>query len=208
MDKQELYVAASRSREETFIYATPEIQAHREEIAPGSPHLREGIPHIAEAAERDRSQLAAHEIALRPASMPARRGLTRAMAHLEAEAREMPVAGQTARRELAVADQVLAERRELAIIAARIPRPSTSRTSWGRGRATQRCGRYGIAASPGSSATARSTALRTRAKPLAGRRNEGPSGHASRLQRDGCKRFSEPLAWGSTRRERASSAED
>jgi conjugative relaxase-like TrwC/TraI family protein len=44
MDKQELYVAASRSREETFIYATPEIQAYREEIAPESPHLREGIP--------------------------------------------------------------------------------------------------------------------------------------------------------------------
>ena len=34
MDKQELYVAASRSREETYLYATPEIQAHREEIAP------------------------------------------------------------------------------------------------------------------------------------------------------------------------------
>lgn len=65
MDKQELYVAASRSREETFIYATPEIQTHREEIAPELPHLREGIPHIAEAAERDRSQLAAHDEALR-----------------------------------------------------------------------------------------------------------------------------------------------
>jgi conjugative relaxase-like TrwC/TraI family protein len=65
MDKQELYVAASRSREETFIYATPEIQAHREEIAPESSHLREGIPHIAEAAERDRAQLAAHDEALR-----------------------------------------------------------------------------------------------------------------------------------------------
>ena len=34
MDKQELYVAASRTRGETFIYATPEIQSHREEIAP------------------------------------------------------------------------------------------------------------------------------------------------------------------------------
>jgi hypothetical protein len=53
MDKQELYVAASRSREETFIYATPEIQTHREEIAPESPYPREGIPHIAEAAEHD-----------------------------------------------------------------------------------------------------------------------------------------------------------
>jgi hypothetical protein len=65
MDKQELYVAASHSREEAFIYATPEIQTHREEIPPDSPHLREGISHIAEAAERDRSQLAAHDEALR-----------------------------------------------------------------------------------------------------------------------------------------------
>ena len=63
MDKQELYVAASRARGETRLYATPEIQAHREEIAPRSPYLREGIPHIAEAAERDRAQLAAHAVA-------------------------------------------------------------------------------------------------------------------------------------------------
>jgi conjugative relaxase-like TrwC/TraI family protein len=214
MDKQELYVAASRSREETFIYATPEIQAHREEIAPDSPHLREGIPHIAEAAERDRAQLAAHDEALRSkfSGLPTeeltarrnelwaaadretvlaerRRGLQeriergrehingfesqreaaqglkrrerevelaridanearthKAMARLEAEAREMPVAGQTARRELAVADQVLAQRRELAILAARVSpsayvknelgeRPSdpAKRKAWDRG---------------------------------------------------------------------------
>jgi conjugative relaxase-like TrwC/TraI family protein len=63
MDKQEFYVAASRSRGETSLYATPEVQAHREEIAPESPYLRKGIPHIAEAAERDRAQLAAHAIA-------------------------------------------------------------------------------------------------------------------------------------------------
>ena len=63
MDKQELYVAASRSREETHIYATPEVQAQREDIAPRSAHLREGIPHIAEAAERDRAQHAAHDVA-------------------------------------------------------------------------------------------------------------------------------------------------
>lgn len=43
---------------------------------------------------------------------------------LEVEAREMPVAGQAARRELAVADQVLAQRRELAITAARISPPA------------------------------------------------------------------------------------
>ena len=63
MDKQELYVATSRSREETYLFATPEIQTLREEIAPESPYLREGIPHIAEAAERDRAQRAAHDAA-------------------------------------------------------------------------------------------------------------------------------------------------
>jgi conjugative relaxase-like TrwC/TraI family protein len=189
MDKQELYVAASRSREETFIYATPEIQTHREEIAPESPRLREGIPHIAEAAERDRAQLAAHDEALRSkfSGLPteelvARRSelwtaadretvlaerrsslkkrIERAREHIEAEReaaqalprrkrrgemvrigswearsrREterleaelayMPAVGDAARRELAVADQVLAQRRELAIIAARISPPA------------------------------------------------------------------------------------
>jgi hypothetical protein len=192
MDKQELYVAASRSREETFIYATPEIQTHREEIAPESPHLREGIPHIGEAAERDRTQLAAHDEALRSkfSGLPTgelvarrndlwatadretvlaerRRGLQerierlrehidgfesqreaaralprrqrrdelaridaqearsrRQTAQLEAEMQEMPVAGQAARRELGVADQVLAQRCELAVVAARISLPA------------------------------------------------------------------------------------
>jgi conjugative relaxase-like TrwC/TraI family protein len=191
MDKQELYVAASRSREETFIYATPEIQTHREEIAPSSPYLREGIPHIGEAAERDRAQLAAHDEALRSkfSGLPTkelvarrdelgiaagreeslegqRRSLQgrierarehiegfeaeregaqalprrerreelaridswevrswRETARLEAELADRPVVGDAARRELAVADQVLAQRRELAIIAARISPP-------------------------------------------------------------------------------------
>jgi conjugative relaxase-like TrwC/TraI family protein len=214
MDKQELYVAASRSREETFIYATPEIQTHREEIAPESPYLREGIPHIAEAAERDRSQLAAHDEALRSkfSGLPTgelvfrrddlrpdasheesmerqRRNLQERIerAHeriegfeaarevaqalprrqrreelaridtrearsrrqtdkLETELAHMPAVGDAARRELAVADQVLAQRRELAIIAARISPPSyvkaelgerpsdpTKRKAWDRG---------------------------------------------------------------------------
>jgi conjugative relaxase-like TrwC/TraI family protein len=192
MDKQELYVAASRSREETFIYATPEIQTHREEIAPDSPHLREGIPHIAEAAERDRSQLAAHDAALRSqfSGLPTeelvarraelwaaadretvlverRRALQerierarehiegfesqreaaqalprrqrrdelaridswearsrRETARLEVELADMPVVGNAARRELAVADQVLSQRCELATIAARISPPA------------------------------------------------------------------------------------
>ncbi len=63
MDKQELYVAASRSRGETRLYVTPEIQVQREEIAPTSSYVREAIPHIAEASERDRAQRAAHDVA-------------------------------------------------------------------------------------------------------------------------------------------------
>jgi hypothetical protein len=202
MDKQELYVAASRSREETFIYATPEIQTHREEIAPDSPHLREGIPHIGEAAERDRSQLAAHEVALRSQfsglpseelvarhtelgraagrervgeerraaltnqiervgedfdraemrreaaeAMPFRmRQLRRqelagaeqmearadaALQRLQAELAQTPPPGDATRREFAVADQVLAQRRELAVIAARISPPAYIRNELG-----------------------------------------------------------------------------
>jgi AAA domain len=172
MDKQEFYVAASRSREETFIYATPEIQAHREEIAPGSPHLRKGIPHIAEAAERDRSQLAAHEVALRSRfsglpteelvarhlklgiaaereanqerarrrleeriesayERPEARRMDWQLAELEAELSGMPVVGDAARREFAVADQVLAERRALVITAARIFPPTYIRSELG-----------------------------------------------------------------------------
>jgi conjugative relaxase-like TrwC/TraI family protein len=64
MDKQEFYVATSRSREETYLYATPEIQAERAEYAPKPPE-RDAIGHVAEAAERDRAQTAAHDEALR-----------------------------------------------------------------------------------------------------------------------------------------------
>ena len=216
MDKQELYVAASRSREETYLYATPEIQTHREEIAPALPHLREGIPHIAEAAERDRAQLAAHDEALRSqfSGLPteelvARRAelrgrshrgepgraqrrslqerIERAREHLEGFEAEREAAqalprrersdelaridtletgragsyraarsraggdarrsGDAARRELAVADQVLAQRRSWRSSPRGSPRPPTSRPSWGRGRAIRPSGRHGIAAS-------------------------------------------------------------
>lgn len=63
MDKQELYVAASRSRGETTIYATPEIRADRDEIAPPERSGRGELEHIAEAAVRDRTQRAAHDVA-------------------------------------------------------------------------------------------------------------------------------------------------
>lgn len=51
----------------TWLYATPEVQVEREEFAPGSPvpFAREGLDHIAAAAERDGAQLSAHDEALR-----------------------------------------------------------------------------------------------------------------------------------------------
>jgi hypothetical protein len=64
MDKQEFYVATSRICEQTYLYATPEIQAERSEYAPARPE-RDAIAHVAEAAERDRAQTAAHDEALR-----------------------------------------------------------------------------------------------------------------------------------------------
>jgi len=64
MDRQELYVAASRSKGETFFYATPEVDLAREEYAPHST-AREGLSHIAAAAERDGAQVSAHDQALR-----------------------------------------------------------------------------------------------------------------------------------------------
>ncbi|MBW8059160.1 MAG: AAA family ATPase [Solirubrobacterales bacterium] len=192
MDKQELYVAASRSRGETTIYAMPEIQVERDEFAPGDLYLREGIPHIAEASERDRAQRAAHDEALRcelrkqptgellsrrteirrdagaeanadrrhadsqrwvgqmeeqlehavamreaVEALPrkerraeigaalAREGSTReALAKGRAEVREQPpAASHQARAELPIAEQVLAERRQQAITAAKLAPP-------------------------------------------------------------------------------------
>jgi hypothetical protein len=87
MDRQEFYVAASRTREETYFYATPEVQFDREEIAPRSPHSRQGLEHIAEAAERDGSQSAAHDEALRSSlGQLSTEELTRRRQELRAEA--------------------------------------------------------------------------------------------------------------------------
>ncbi|HVQ57458.1 MAG TPA: MobF family relaxase [Solirubrobacterales bacterium] len=87
MDRQEFYVATSRSREGTFLYATPEVQFDRDEYAPRSPHLRDGLDHIAEAAERDGSQVSAHDEALRQefGQLPADE-LARRVRELRAEA--------------------------------------------------------------------------------------------------------------------------
>jgi conjugative relaxase-like TrwC/TraI family protein len=63
MDKQELYVATSRSRGETLIYATPEVRGDRAEIAPAEFADRGELAHLSEAAVRDRAQRAAHDVA-------------------------------------------------------------------------------------------------------------------------------------------------
>jgi hypothetical protein len=64
MNRQEFYVATSRTSGETRIYVTPEIQFDREEFAPRPPGAI-GLDHIAAAAERDGSQAAAHDAGLR-----------------------------------------------------------------------------------------------------------------------------------------------
>jgi hypothetical protein len=63
MDKQELYVATSRSRGETLVYATPEVRGDRAEIAPAEFADRSELAHLSEAAVRDRAQRAAHDVA-------------------------------------------------------------------------------------------------------------------------------------------------
>lgn len=57
-------MAASRSRQETWFYATPEVDLERAEFGPTGPG-REGLDHIAAAAERDGAQVSAHDQALR-----------------------------------------------------------------------------------------------------------------------------------------------
>ena len=94
MDKQELYVAMSRSREETYLYATPEIQAERAEYAPQQPD-REAIGHIGDAAVRDRAQTAAHEEALRSElrKLPSEELVARRVALSEAASKEARTEG-------------------------------------------------------------------------------------------------------------------
>ncbi|HSK50454.1 MAG TPA: MobF family relaxase [Solirubrobacterales bacterium] len=111
MDKQELYVAASRSREETQIYATPEIQAHaaREEIAPAEHQDRGALAHIAEASARDRAQRAAHEVAQLEA-LPDE--------ELRRRQRELRALVEDERRRAELIERIEAERDRLADLAA------------------------------------------------------------------------------------------
>lgn len=113
--RDELRIAACReeSRENQRCSLQDRIERARERI--------EGFADEREAAQGLPRRERREELA-RIDSWEARsRGQT---AQLEAELSEMPVVGDTARRELAVADQVLAQRRELAIVAARISPPA------------------------------------------------------------------------------------
>jgi conjugative relaxase-like TrwC/TraI family protein len=119
MDKQELYVASSRSREETWLYATPEIKPTREEIAPVDP--REGLDHIAEAAERDGAQVAAHDAALRSRLEPL------SIAELVDRHEELggyPQDQTAARAERAVIDHLLSGPERAAATAAKLDPPA------------------------------------------------------------------------------------
>jgi hypothetical protein len=119
MDKQELYVASSRSREETWLYATPEIQAQRSEIAPTTP--REGLDHIAEAAERDGAQLAAHDEALRSRLEPLS---TSELVARHDELRGANRVDPSARAERAVIDHLLSRQERAAATASRLNPPA------------------------------------------------------------------------------------
>lgn len=118
----------------------------------------------------------------------------------------MPSPQDVARREFAVADRVLAERRELAIIAARISPPAyvkselgerpsdpAKRKGWDRG--VSQIERY-----------RQEHGIKDPSKALGERRNEGSSKHARRPRVGGYRRFSESWAMGNTWRKRASSA--
>ena len=111
-------------------------------------------------------------------------------------------------KEFAVADRVLAERRELTIVAARIFPPDYIKSELGErpsDPAKQKAWDRGVSQ---IERFAKSTASRTRTEPLDRRRNEGLSEHGRKRPDDGSKSCSESSASGSTRRERASSAED
>ena len=113
MDKQESYVAASRSRGETHLYATPEIQAEREEYAPRSPYLREDLEHIEEAFGRDGAQIAAHDVdlqaefsALPTEELLARRNTLTLEASRERSSQEY---GESLRERIAETEELLAD---------------------------------------------------------------------------------------------------
>ncbi len=106
----------------------------RQRIERGHEHL-ESLRHKREAMEvLPRRERRRHEVELGRIDSDESR-TCRALARLEGQMAEFPAPTDAARRELAVADQVLAQRRELAIVAARISPPAYIAKELGRGRA-------------------------------------------------------------------------
>ncbi len=173
MDRQDLYVAASRTRGETFFYATPEVGFDRVEFAPAEPPA-EALEHIARAAERDGAQAAAHDAALREQlgrlSTPelfARRHEIAAEAYVEA-------AGERERDELT--RHLAAARRAVEKAAAREEKLGEEPPFWSRGaRAEWRRESEAIA----TAARHAEEALRQREAEFAG---AAEVGHAARAE--------------------------
>mgnify|MGYP005811969297 CR=1 FL=1 len=118
MDKQELYVASSRSREETWLYATPEIQAERSEIAPTI--RREELANIVDATERDGAQIAANDEALRSRlELLSTSELVARFDELRAPSRP----DRTTRAERAMIDRLLSRQERAAVTAVRLKPP-------------------------------------------------------------------------------------
>lgn len=161
MDQADFYVAMSRARGETRLYAVAEPELARDEIAPRQPFERELLDEVRDAIERQGAQVAAVDEAMRVAlaklptsELVERRELLAAqvsaetfgpaserragerpdrLAPLEANALEPPPSPplQEPGAELAMVERVLEERRGLAITAARVSPPDYLITALG-----------------------------------------------------------------------------
>ncbi|MFN8160889.1 MAG: MobF family relaxase [Solirubrobacterales bacterium] len=133
MDRQDFYVALSRAREQSQLYLVAEPQSEREEYAPRQPSGREQIIDLREAIERDGSQLAAVDEALRaPLAGLATSELVEGREALESQYRaeqlgqgpnEPAQPSSEPEAELAIVESLLAERRGLVIAADRARPP-------------------------------------------------------------------------------------
>ncbi len=116
MSQQDFYVAMSRSREQSYLYATPGVQLAREEYAPRQPEVGEPLDHIRAAMQRDAAQIAAVDEQLRAplANLPtpelvARQSeLSVQLRHAGAGERKAAILGE----QIATAEVVLAEATE------------------------------------------------------------------------------------------------
>jgi hypothetical protein len=148
MSLEEFNTALSRSVGETHIYAVAEPEIERQEYAPREPRARDPFDEVLEAIERPEAQTAAVDEALAapmrrlstPELVGRRRGLEvddeTLIERMVAEATGDRAIGVTsedaaAEAEIAAIDAVLAERRRLAIAAARISPPDYVRSAIG-----------------------------------------------------------------------------